>query len=104
MTARTVTCHVAAVEDLTPDVFRVTLEGRPEALSHAPGQYLELQLDERTWVPFSIANAHVDDGILELHIQHWPERSNSARLREVMQHAAQLTLRLPSGEDRKSVV
>ncbi|MBF8222377.1 NAD(P)H-flavin reductase [Halomonas sp. 328] len=98
MTARTVTCHVAAVEDLTPDVFRVTLEGRPEALSHAPGQYLELQLDERTWVPFSIANAHVDDGILELHIQHWPERSNSARLREVMQHAAQLTLRLPSGD------
>ncbi|GAA0574806.1 NAD(P)H-flavin reductase [Halomonas salifodinae] len=98
MTARTVTCHVAAVEDLTPDVFRVTLEGRPEALSHAPGQYLELQLDEGTWVPFSIANAHVDDGILELHIQHWPERSNSARLREMMQHAAQLTLRLPGGD------
>lgn len=97
MTARTLTCQVTAVEDLNPDVFRVRLEGRPEAMAHAPGQYLELELDDDTWVPFSIANAHVDDGTLELHIQHWPERSNSARLRELMQHAAHLTLRLPGG-------
>ncbi|WP_192035432.1 NAD(P)H-flavin reductase [Halomonas sp. YLGW01] len=98
MTARTLTCQVTAVEDLNPDVFRVRLEGRPEAMAHAPGQYLELELDDDTWVPFSIANAHADDGTLELHIQHWPERSNSARLRELMQHAAHLTLRLPGGD------
>lgn len=98
MTARTLTCQVTAVEDLNPDVFRVRLEGRPEAMAHAPGQYLELALDDETWVPFSIANAHAGDGSLELHIQHWPERSNSARLRELMQHAANLTLRLPSGD------
>ncbi|GGX97438.1 hypothetical protein GCM10007160_26230 [Litchfieldella qijiaojingensis] len=98
MTARTLTCQVTAVEDLTPDVFRVHLEGRAEAMAHAPGQYLELKLDDGVWVPFSIANAHLGDGTLELHIQHWPERTNSARLREMMQHAAQLTLRLPQGE------
>ncbi|GHC24310.1 FAD-binding oxidoreductase [Aidingimonas halophila] len=98
MTARTLTCQVTTVEDLTPDVFRVHLAGRAEAMVHAPGQYLELQLDEMTWVPFSIANAHVGDGFLELHIQHWPERENSARLRELMQHAAQLSLRLPGGD------
>ncbi|WP_136255570.1 NAD(P)H-flavin reductase [Onishia niordana] len=98
MTARTLTCQVTAVEDLNPDVFRVRLEGRPEAMAHAPGQYLELELDDDTWVPFSIANAHTGDGALELHIQHWPERSNSARLRELMQHAAHLTLRVPSGD------
>ncbi|MEA3251112.1 MAG: FAD-binding oxidoreductase [Pseudomonadota bacterium] len=98
MTARTLTCQVVEVEDLTPDVFRVHLEGRAEAMAHAPGQYLEMQLDPATWVPFSIANAHGGDGRLELHIQHWPERSNSARLRELLVEARQLTLRLPGGD------
>ncbi|KAA0012115.1 NAD(P)H-flavin reductase [Billgrantia pellis] len=98
MTPRTLTCQITAVEDLTPDVFRVYLEGRPEAMAHAPGQYLELKLDDDIWVPFSIANAHTDDGTLELHIQHWPERENSARLRELMQIAERLTLRLPGGD------
>lgn len=98
MTARTLTCHVTALEDLTPDVFRVHLEGRAEAVAHAPGQYLELKLDEDTWVPFSIANAHRGDGTLELHIQHWPERANSQRLRDMIQQSTQLTLRLPSGD------
>ncbi|MDI5986329.1 NAD(P)H-flavin reductase [Halomonas sp. M4R5S39] len=98
MTARTLTCQVTEVEDLTPDVFRVTLEGRAEAVAHAPGQYLELKLDDATWVPFSIANAHGGDGVIELHIQHWPERENSARLRELVQVAERLTLRLPGGD------
>ncbi|RUR52833.1 NAD(P)H-flavin reductase [Vreelandella populi] len=104
-TCRTLTCQVTAVEDLSPDVFGVTLEGRAEAMAHAPGQYLELQLDESTWVPFSIASAEKGDGVIELHIQHWPERDNSARLRNLLQVANQLTLRLPSGEcvvDRQS--
>ncbi|RTR03424.1 NAD(P)H-flavin reductase [Halomonas nitroreducens] len=98
MTARTLTCQVVEVEDLTPDVFRVHLEGRAEAMAHDPGQYLEMQLDDATWVPFSIANAHGGDGRLELHIQHWPERSNSARLRELLVEAQHLTLRLPGGD------
>ncbi len=98
MTPRTLTCLVTEVEDLTPDVFRVQLEGRPEAVAHAPGQYLELRLDDETWVPFSIANAHGGDGVIELHIQHWPERDNSERLRELIQVAERLTLRLPGGD------
>ncbi|MBB3183832.1 CDP-4-dehydro-6-deoxyglucose reductase [Halomonas fontilapidosi] len=98
MTPRTLTCLVTEVEDLTPDVFRVQLEGRPEAVAHEPGQYLELKLAEDLWVPFSIANAHAGDGTIELHIQHWPERENSARLRELMQVAERLTLRLPGGD------
>lgn len=97
MTARVLTCLVDEVENLTPDVFRVTLQGRAEAIAHAPGQYLELKLDETTWVPFSIANAQRGDGTVELHIQHWPERRNSARLREILQKARRLTLRMPSG-------
>ena len=98
MSARTLTCQVTAVEDLNPDVFGVTLEGRAEAMQHAPGQYLELQLDDTTWVPFSIASAEQGDGVIELHIQHWPERDNSVRLRNLLQVANQLTLRLPGGE------
>lgn len=98
MTARILTCQVTAVEDLTPDVFRVHLEGRAEAVAHAPGQYLELRLDDETWVPFSIANAHRGDGTIELHIQHWPERANSRRMREMIEHSPHLTVRLPGGE------
>lgn len=98
MTPRTLTCLVEEVEDLTPDVFRVQMEGRPEAVAHAPGQYLELRLDDETWVPFSIANAHGGDGMIELHIQHWPERENSARMRELVQVSSRLTLRLPGGD------
>ena len=97
MTPRTLSCQVTAVEDLTPDVFRVRLEGRVEAMAHEPGQYLELKLDDETWIPFSIANASAGDGTLELHIQHWPERENSARLRELIVVARHLTVRLPSG-------
>ncbi|SHE63827.1 CDP-4-dehydro-6-deoxyglucose reductase [Modicisalibacter ilicicola DSM 19980] len=100
MTARTLTCHVSAVEDLTPDVFRVHLEGRAEAMAHAPGQYLELKLEEDIWVPFSIANAHRGDGTIELHIQHWPEHENSQRLRELILDSGVLTVRLPGGECR----
>lgn len=105
MSARTLTCQVTEVENLSPDVFGVTLTGRAEAMQHAPGQYLELKLDDTTWVPFSIASADRSDGVIELHIQHWPERDNSARLRELLQVANQLTLRLPGGEcvlDRES--
>lgn len=98
MTARILTCLVEEVENLTPDVFRVTLQGRSEAVNHAPGQYLELKLDEDTWVPFSIANAPRGDGSIELHIQHWPERRNSSRLRELLHGAGRLTLRMPSGQ------
>ncbi|CAM3874964.1 NAD(P)H-flavin reductase [Vreelandella rituensis] len=98
MSARILTCQVAAVEDLSPDVLGVTLHGRAEAMQHAPGQYLELQLDEDTWVPFSIASAERGDGVIELHIQHWPERENSARLRELLQVANRLNVRLPGGK------
>lgn len=98
MSARTMTVQVTEVENLTPDVFGVTLEGRAEVMSHAPGQYLELALDESTWVPFSIASATRGDGRLELHVQHWPERSNSAQLRELLREANQLTVRLPGGD------
>ncbi|PCF96806.1 FAD-binding oxidoreductase [Vreelandella nigrificans] len=98
LTCKTLTCVVTAVEDLNPDVFGVTLEGRVEAMQHAPGQYLELKLDDNTWVPFSIASFDRGDGIIELHIQHWPERENSVRLRDLLQVANQLTVRLPSGE------
>jgi CDP-4-dehydro-6-deoxyglucose reductase len=98
MSARTLTCQVTEVENLNPDVFGVTLAGRSEAMQHAPGQYLELKLDDTTWVPFSIASCDRRDGVIELHVQHWPERDNSARLRELLQVANQLTLRLPGGE------
>ncbi len=98
MSARTLTCQVTEVENLSADVFGVRLLGRAEAMQYAPGQYLELKLDENTWVPFSIASVDRGEGLIELHIQHWPERDSSVRLREMLQVASQVTLRLPGGE------
>lgn len=98
MTPRILTCRVTAVEDLTPDIFRVTLAGRAEDVAHAPGQYLELKLDEDTWVPFSIASPQRDDGTLELHIQHWPAHDNSIRLRELIRPGRSVTLKMPGGD------
>lgn len=98
MSSRTLTCRVAEVEDLTPDVLGVRLEGRAEAMAHEAGQYLQLKLDDDTWVPFSIASAPSGDGVLELHIQHWPERSNTARLRELLVEARQVTVHLSNGD------
>ncbi|WP_027965884.1 NAD(P)H-flavin reductase [Halomonas halocynthiae] len=98
MSSRTLTCRVAEVEDLTPDVMGVRLEGRSEAMDHEAGQYLQLKLDDDTWVPFSIASAPNEDGVLELHIQHWPERRNTARLREHLVEAQQVTVHLCNGD------
>lgn len=98
MTTSILTFLIDAVEDLSPDVFRVRLQGRADAFSHAPGQYLELQLDDDTWVPFSIANSHVGDGVIELHIQHRSESENSVRVHEILRVARRVTLRLPGGD------
>lgn len=98
MSSRTLTCRVTEVEDLTPDVMGVRLEGRSEAMVHEAGQYLQLKLDDDTWVPFSIASAPNGDGVLELHIQHWPERRNTARLREHLVEARQVTIHLRNGD------
>ncbi|WP_447554116.1 FAD-binding oxidoreductase [Vreelandella sp. EE22] len=95
---QTITCRITDINDLSPDVLGVTLEGDPEAINHLPGQYLELKLDEHTWVPFSIASAGRNDGVIELHIQHRPERDNSARLRELLTLSGELTIRMPGGE------
>ncbi|MFI0474363.1 NAD(P)H-flavin reductase [Halomonas sp. HMF6819] len=97
-TREAITCRITDVRALNPDVLGVTLEGDPDAISHLPGQYLELKLDESTWVPFSIASHGRGDGVIELHIQHRPERENSARLRELLTLSGELTIRLPGGE------
>ncbi|MFG6668329.1 FAD-binding oxidoreductase [Halomonas sp. HNIBRBA4712] len=94
----TITCRITDVRELSRDVLGVTLEGDPAAINHLPGQYLELALDDRTWVPFSIASHSRGDGVIELHIQHRPERQNSARLRELLTLSGELTVRLPGGE------
>ncbi|MCB8890462.1 NAD(P)H-flavin reductase [Vreelandella malpeensis] len=95
---QTVTCQIIDVVDLSPSVLGVTLKGDPAAIDHLPGQYLELALDSHTWVPFSIASHRRGDGVIELHIQHRPERENSARLRRLLTLSGELDVRLPGGE------
>ena len=43
MTVRTLTCQVETVEDLTPDVFRVVLEGLNVRLARQPRGILLIQ-------------------------------------------------------------
>ncbi|WP_447956391.1 FAD-binding oxidoreductase [Vreelandella sp. EE7] len=95
---QTITCRITDIKELSSDVLGVTLKGDPQAINHLPGQYLELKLDDTTWVPFSIASHGRGDGVIELHIQHRPERDNSVRLRELLTLSGELTIRMPGGE------
>lgn len=96
MTARRVTCLIETLETLSPEVCRVFLRGDPAQVMHAPGQYLEVRIDD-AWVPFSIANAPDSAGTLELHIQYVAASESSVRLFERLRAGQTLDVRLASG-------
>ena len=97
MSPTVVSCRIEAIETLSESVYRVFLKGDAAAIAHAPGQYLEIDIDGQ-WLPFSIANFHQGNGELELHVQQAPESSRSMALFDRLVAHGELTVRLPSGE------
>lgn len=96
---RTVECRVERVEALTTSVHRLVLQG-PADIRHEPGQYLELAvaLEEGIrWLPFSIANACQQSGVLELHIQYVAESAALTALWHELLPGHSLKVRLPKG-------
>ncbi|RKR04426.1 CDP-4-dehydro-6-deoxyglucose reductase [Kushneria sinocarnis] len=93
----TITCRIETIETLGADVHRVFLRTDQPVVTHAPGQYLELD-SGRAWLPFSIASAPRSDGLIELHVQYVAASENSQTLFERLRVGEMIDARLPGGE------
>lgn len=87
---------INSVERLGHDVDRVFLQ-LDHPVAFKAGQYLEIEVGQDNWVPFSIACAP-DTSQLELHIQYLPGREKSEQLFALLQPGLTLSLRLPAGD------
>ncbi|WP_162299730.1 FAD-binding oxidoreductase [Marinospirillum perlucidum] len=96
MTKQILQARITRLEERGDRVFRLGLEA-DEAFVYEAGQYLEIQVTEDIWAPFSIASApHQKE--LELHIQYLPGREVSETLYQKLIQGGTLTLRLATGE------
>ncbi|SFC19046.1 CDP-4-dehydro-6-deoxyglucose reductase [Marinospirillum celere] len=86
---------ITSVQPFNKDVFQVFLEG-DQPWQYQAGQYLEIQVTEDSWAPFSIASAPGQPQ-LELHIQYLPGRETSELLQQQLKTGNRLKLRLASG-------
>lgn len=94
---QTLQARIRALETLPDRVTRLwLLSSDGQWPLWMPGQYLEIGLDDDTWLPFSIASLAGGD-TLELHIQLQPQSDNSQRLQEKLSIGETLTVRLPGG-------
>lgn len=94
-------CDIAAVEQLSSDVFRVRLHlpvtGRQAIEFHA-GQYLEVILPDGRRAAFSIGSAPDMSSDVELHIRKIPEGEMSIAVMEHLQNNPSVEIELPKGE------
>jgi CDP-4-dehydro-6-deoxyglucose reductase len=88
--------QVKQVERLGHDVDRVFLQ-LDQPVAFAAGQYLEIEVTQGNWAPFSIACAPGSNQ-LELHIQYLPGREKSEKLFVQLRPGNLLNLRLPAGD------
>ena len=94
-------CDIAAVEQLSSDVFRIRLHlpvtGRQAIEFHA-GQYLELILPDQRRAAFSIGSAPDFSSDIELHIRLTPEGELSKAIMEHLQNNPSVEIELPKGD------
>ncbi|MDO6565330.1 FAD-binding oxidoreductase [Amphritea sp. 1_MG-2023] len=94
-------CDIAAVEQLSDDVYRVRLHlpvtGRQAIEFHA-GQYLEIILPDQRRAAFSIASAPDLSSDIELHIRRIPEGEMSLAIIEYLTHNPRVEIELPKGD------
>lgn len=87
---------INSVERLGHDVDRVFLQ-LDHPVTFEAGQYLEIEVSQDNWAPFSIACAP-GSSQLELHIQYLPGREKSEQLFALLKPGNTLKLRLPAGD------
>ena len=94
-------CSIAAVEQLSPEVFRVRLHlpvtGRHAVEFHA-GQYLEMILPDQRRAAFSIGSAPDFSSDIELHIRRIAEGGMSIAIMEYLQNNPSVEIELPKGD------
>lgn len=97
-TVKTLACQIKSVELLgSSDVYRVELLAPAgQVLDYDAGQYLEVILPNGERNAFSIAN-RPDGRLIELHIQHLPDRDNSRMLLQSLQKDSTVQVELPKG-------
>ncbi|WP_299197207.1 FAD-binding oxidoreductase [uncultured Amphritea sp.] len=94
-------CSIAAIEQLSHDVYRVRLHlpvtGRHAVEFHA-GQYLEMILPDQRRAAFSIGSAPDFSSDIELHIRRLPEGEMSIAIMEHLQNNPSVEIELPKGD------
>ncbi|WP_417659073.1 NAD(P)H-flavin reductase [Pseudidiomarina sp.] len=89
-------CRVAAIENLTPSVFRVLLT-LPEPIEFLAGQYAQVIMGERDKRPFSIASCPSKTEQLELHIGATADNSYAMEVLDKMRATGEVRIEVPLG-------
>ncbi len=75
---RTFPSRIRSLQKLAPDVIRVVLRLPPQqTLEYRPGQYIDVTGPNGVRRSYSVANAPLPDGSIELHIRQVPEGAMS---------------------------
>jgi CDP-4-dehydro-6-deoxyglucose reductase len=83
---------------LTSSVFQILISPRNEKLSYQAGQYLKISYPKQLFLPFSIANAPRDDGLIELHIRLQENDIETRQMLEIAQRDRVLQFIGPFGD------
>ncbi|RWU09180.1 NAD(P)H-flavin reductase [Pseudidiomarina gelatinasegens] len=89
-------CRVAAIENLTPSVFRVLLT-LPEPIEFLAGQYAQVIMGERDKRPFSIASCPSKTEQLELHIGATADNRYAMEVLDKMRATGEVRIEVPLG-------
>jgi CDP-4-dehydro-6-deoxyglucose reductase len=82
---------------LTKTITQIFLLPDTEHLNYQAGQYIEVLFPDKTYQPFSIANAPSQDGTLELHVRHLHADTITVAFLEKIKGSKQVALRGPLG-------
>lgn len=90
--------RVTSLTWLSETVLQVQLN-LPEGFPHfRPGQYVELELDDGTVRPYSIANYSHDGTTIELHIEATPKRQTAWNLARQLEEKGSVIIHPAKGE------
>lgn len=95
---QTVSYQIMSAELLTGHVYRVMLQAMTEQpLRYRAGQYIEILCDHEMGRPFSIANAPLGEGEIELHVRYVADNPYLEEVMAAITARGQMQLRGPFG-------
>lgn len=94
--AQQFSAKVQNLKQLAPNIFQVRFQ-LDQPATYLAGQYGEIQINESTWLPFSLANRPNQHNLIEMHIQHFPDSANSQQLFQLLE-SGQINVRIATGQ------